>query len=128
MHNLSVLFLALMVLVGGASIATYMYANVRDRRREIGTMMALGAQSSVLQQIFLLKAVVLGAAGGVLGYLIGTVLAVFFGPVLAEVPVLPRPELLLLSVAVCIVLSLLASYLPARRAARLDPFTTLREG
>lgn len=128
MHSLSILFLALMVLVGGASIATYMYSNVRDRRREIGTMMALGAKSSTLQRIFLMKAVILGAAGGVLGYGIGTGLAVVLGPALAEVPVYPRIELLGLSIVVCTLLSLLASWLPARRAARLDPFTTLREG
>lgn len=128
MHDLSILFLALMVLVGGASIATYMYANVRDRRKEIGTMMALGAQASSLQQVFLLKAVFLGATGGVFGFIVGAALAVVLGPVLAGVAVFPRMELLFLAVVVCTVLSVIASWFPARRAARLDPFTTLREG
>src|ERR1035438_10931710 len=43
MGRLSMLFLTIIVLVGGASIANYMFANVFERRREIGTLMALGA-------------------------------------------------------------------------------------
>ena len=45
MSNLSLMFLVIIVFVGGASIANYMYANVFERRREIGTLMALGADS-----------------------------------------------------------------------------------
>ena len=43
MSNLSLMFLVIIIFVGGASIANYMYANVYERRREIGTLMALGA-------------------------------------------------------------------------------------
>lgn len=127
MRNLSWLFLGLMILVGGASIATYMYASVHERRREIGTMMALGAKTSTLQGLFLAKAALLGVGGGLIGYVVGTALAVLLGPWLAGVPVMPRPLLLFLAVGVSLLLALLASWLPARRAARLDPFTTLRE-
>ena len=56
MSRLSLMFLIIIVLVGGASIANYMYANVFERRREIGTLMALGAGSAVVLRIFLLKA------------------------------------------------------------------------
>ncbi len=45
MSNLSLMFLVIIIFVGGASIANYMYANVFERRREIGTLMALGADS-----------------------------------------------------------------------------------
>ena len=65
----------IIVFVGGAGIANYMYANVFERRREIGTLMALGANSSLILCIFLFKALVLGLAGGVGGYILGTVLA-----------------------------------------------------
>ena len=68
MARLSLLFLTIIVLVGGASIANYMFANVFERRREIGTLMALGAGSHVVLRMFLLKAVWLGLAGGVGGY------------------------------------------------------------
>ncbi len=123
----SLIFLAIIVLVGGASIANYMYANVYERRREIGTLMALGAGSRTVLKIFLLKALMLGLAGGVGGYLVGTFLAVTMGPRLAGVPVLPLPTLALWAVVLSVLIALAASYFPARRAARIDPSQSLQE-
>ena len=127
MSNLSLMFLVIIIFVGGASIANYMYANVFERRREIGTLMALGANSGLVLRIFLLKALILGVAGGIGGYVIGTILAVVLGPKLAGVIVLPMPLLALLAVGVSVALALVASYFPARRAARLDPCATFQE-
>ena len=127
MSRLSLIFLVIIVLVGGASIANYMYANVFERRREIGTLMALGADSFLVLRIFLLKAILLGLAGGVGGYVIGTILAVTLGPQLAGVIVLPMPQLALWAIGMSMGISLVASYFPARRAARLDPCATFQE-
>ena len=127
MSNLSLMFLVIIIFVGGASIANYMYANVFERRREIGTLMALGADSGLVLRIFLLKALILGVAGGIGGYVLGTILAVILGPKLAGVIVLPMPLLALLAVGISVVLALVASYFPARRAARLDPCATFQE-
>lgn len=127
MARLSVIFLVIIVLVGGASIANYMYANVFERRREIGTLMALGAGSSLVVKMFLLKALLLGLAGGIAGSLLGTALAMTLGPRLARVAVLPMPILMLGAVGISVLIALIASYLPARSAARLDPCATLQE-
>lgn len=127
MAQLSWLFLGIIVIVGGASMANYMYANVYERRREIGTLMALGAGSGVVLRMFLLKALLLGLGGGIAGYVLGTVLAVLLGPRIAGVLVLPLPWLLLLAVGVAVIIALVASYFPARRAARMDPSAALRE-
>jgi len=127
MSRLSTVFLAIIVLVGGASIANYMYANVFERRREIGTLMALGAGSRVVLRLFLLKALLIGLAGGIGGYLVGTVLAVTLGPKLAGVAVLPMPTLVLWAVGISVATTLGASYFPARRAVRLDPCAALQE-
>ena len=127
MSNLSLMFLVIIVFVGGASIANYMYANVFERRREIGTLMALGADSGLVLRIFLLKALILGLAGGIGGYVLGTILAVILGPRLAGVVVLPMPMLALLAVGISVALALVASFFPARRAARLDPCATFQE-
>jgi putative ABC transport system permease protein len=119
MARLSTLFLVIIILVGGAGIANYMFANVYERRREIGTLMALGASSSIVLRIFLAKALILGLAAGVGGYVLG--------PRLAGVPVLPMLTLVLLAIGIAVPLAVIASLLPARRAARLDPCTTLQE-
>ena len=127
MARLSFLFLAIIVLVGGASIANYMYANVFERRKEIGTLMALGASASIVLRMFLLKALLLGVGGGIAGYATGTIIAVVFGPRIAGVPVLPMSSLILWALGVATGISLVASYFPARRAARLDPSSALQE-
>jgi len=127
MSNLSLMFLVIIIFVGGASIANYMYANVFERRREIGTLMALGANSGLVLRIFLLKALILGVAGGIGGYVLGTILAVVLGPKLAGVMVLPMPMLALLAVGLSVAIALVASYFPARRAAHLDPCATFQE-
>ena len=127
MSRLSMIFLIIIILVGGASIANYMYANVFERRREIGTLMALGAGSSLILKIFLCKALILGFSGGVGGYLLGTVLAVALGPRLAGVPIMPLPVLLAWAAGISMAIALFASYFPARSASRLDPCTTLQE-
>jgi putative ABC transport system permease protein len=127
MERLSQLFVAIIIVVGGAGIANYMSANVSERRREIGTLMALGAESSLISRIFLTKALLLGIVGGLGGFVIGTVLAVTLGPRLAGVIVLPMPILLVWALLISVGIALLASYIPARRAALLDPVATFRE-
>ena len=127
MSRLSLVFLGIIVLVGGASIANYMYANVFERRREIGTLMALGAGSAVVLRMFLLKALLLGLVGGAAGYALGTGLAMVLGPRIAGVPVLPIAWMAPVAVGVAVAVSLVASYFPSRRAARLDPCASLQE-
>jgi putative ABC transport system permease protein len=127
MGRLSLIFLVIIVVVGGAGIANYMYANVFERRREIGTLMALGAESGLVLRIFLAKALLLGLAGGIGGFVVGTTLAVTLGPRLAGVTVLPMPVLALWAVGISTGIALAASFFPARRAARLDPVATFQE-
>lgn len=127
MSNLSLMFLVIIVFVGGASIANYMYANVFERRREIGTLMALGADARLVLKVFLLKALLLGGAGGVGGYVLGSIFAFVLGPQLAGIRVLPMWELAIAAIVISVGLTLVASFFPARSAARLDPCATFQE-
>jgi len=121
MSRMSWVFFSILLLVGGASIASVMYANVAERRREIGTLMALGATPGYVTRLFLGKATVLGLAGGTIGFIVGTALAAVLGPRLLNVSVQPMPILLAIGLATACVVAVAASYLPARRASRLDP-------
>jgi putative ABC transport system permease protein len=127
MTRLSYLFFGILLVVGIASIAGTMFANVTERRREIGTLMALGATPSLILRLFLGKALVVGLAGGVLGYLSGTLLAVGAGPSWAGIAVRPLPSLAAVAVILAGMVALIASYLPARRAALVDPCLCFRE-
>lgn len=127
MGNLSTLFLVIIIAIGGATIANDMYNNVYERRKEIGTLVALGANSSIVLKLFLRKALLLGILGGVGGYIIGTVIAVVLGPLVAGVPVLPIPYLFFVAVGLSICITVIASYFPARYATRLDPCSVLQE-
>ncbi len=127
MRNFSLIFLVIILLVGGVSIANYMFANVFERRREIGILIALGAHRGLIQRIFILKALLLGLVGGIGGFVAGTALAILLGPSMAGITVHARPEWFLLSVSISMLLAFLASILPVYRASRLDPAITLQE-
>jgi putative ABC transport system permease protein len=127
MSQFSLVFLVIIVLVGGVSIANYMFANVQERRKEIGTLIAIGMSPRQLLSIFYGKALILGAVGGVIGYVLGTVLAIWLGPRIAHIPVLPMPALLGWALLISVALSLLATAIPAKNAAGLDPAATLME-
>lgn len=127
MANTSWFILGVLVCVGGASLAGAIAANVRERRREIGTLMALGATPGFVQRMFLGKALILGIVAGGLGCTLGLTVAVLAGPRWAGVQVLPLPSVALLALATATVLALVAAYWPARQAARLDPCLCFQE-
>ncbi|GAB4328574.1 MAG: ABC transporter permease [Candidatus Zixiibacteriota bacterium] len=127
MRNFGLVFLVIILIVGGVSIANYMFANVSERRREIGILIALGARNGLIQRIFLWKAALLGLAGGIGGFIIGSALAIILGPAIAGINVQARLEWLILSVVISVLLSLAASLFPVWRAARLDPSVILQE-
>jgi putative ABC transport system permease protein len=127
MGNLSLAFLGLLLAVGGAATAGAMYGNVSERRREVGTLMALGATPGLLVRLFLGKAMVLGLGGGIAGAILGSALAVWLGPGLANVVVRPLPLLALAATGVAVAVALFASLWPAWRAACLDPCACFQE-
>ena len=59
------------MVIGGASIASVMFANVSERKRELGTLMALGATPSMVSRMILLKASAVGLVGGFCGLTLG---------------------------------------------------------
>lgn len=127
MKRISLVMLIVILVVGGASIANYMFANVYERRREIGIYMSMGANSPWILKLFLLKALIIGLMGGIFGYILGSGLAVILGPRLAGVPVLPLPIYVLYSVLISSFIALAASTIPAFNATKIDPSLIMKE-
>jgi putative ABC transport system permease protein len=124
---------ALTLLIGGVGVANIMFAVIKERTREIGVKMALGAKASWIIWPFVLEALVYTFIGGALGITIATLLvvAMSFIPLDSDVmsflghPTL-SPQIGMATSAILGMIGLLAGYFPARRAARIDPASTLR--
>lgn len=116
---------AVSLLVGGIGIMNIMLVSVTERTREIGIRLAIGAlERDVLWQ-FLIEAVVLSSIGGLLGILLalGASLALARG---LHVPLVLRPEIIVLSFLFSALVGVIFGYYPARKAARLNPMEALR--
>jgi putative ABC transport system permease protein len=127
MKKVTLVMLIIIFFVGGISIGNYIWANVNERKREIGILRMMGAQRWTIYKMFLLKALILGIAGGILGYLLGTLAGVILGPYLAGIAVKPVYMYLLWSVLLAMIISLAGSLFPTYLAARFDPHTNLQE-
>ena len=119
--------LGILVVVGGASLASAISANVRERRREIGTLMAIGATPGFVLRLFLMKAMILGVVAGTIGCLLGLVTAIIAGPQWAGVEITPLWSLALLAIVAATVVAVVAAWFPARQAAKLDPCVCFQE-
>ena len=125
---------ALTLLIGGVGVANIMFAVIKERTREIGVKMALGAKQSWIIWPFVLEALVYTFIGGALGITIATLLvaAATYLPIESNrvMSFLGRPTLSpqigIATSAILGLIGLLAGYFPARRAARIDPAATLR--
>jgi len=124
----------LTLIIGGVGVANIMYAVVKERTREIGVKMALGARTAWITGPFVLEGLVYTAVGGAAGMLIALLIVTPLGYIPIEksavLEFLGRPTLSpvigLVTAAVLGLIGTLAGYFPARRAAAIDPAATLR--
>jgi len=125
---------ALTLLIGGIGVANIMYAVVKEKTREIGVQMALGARGSWITAPFVLQGLIYTLLGGAAGLTIATLLITLLSliPVEGNRPLefLGKPtlswQIAALTSLILGVVGILAGYFPARRAAFIDPAETLR--
>ncbi len=113
------------LVVGGIGIMNVMLVSVTERTREIGVRLAVGAQSGDIVRQFLLEAVLISAAGGLLGTAVG-ILSVPLAASLNRGVALLDPRSIPLAFGVALLTGLVFGLYPAVRASRLDPIEALR--
>lgn len=113
------------LLVGGIGIMNIMLASVTERTREIGIRRAIGAKRRQIAAQFLIEAIVLSTAGGVLGLAIGLLIPWLISQV-AGLPTVVTWTSLVLSLGISLATGIIFGLYPALRAARMDPITALR--
>jgi len=116
---------AVSLVVGGIGIMNIMLVSVTERTREIGIRLAIGALEREVLLQFLIEAVVLSSLGGLIGVALASVASVLLAEAM-QVPYVFDPGINLLSFAFAAAIGVVFGYVPARRAARLDPIEALR--
>ena len=116
---------AVSLIVGGIGIMNIMLVSVTERTREIGLRMAVGARNSDIMRQFLVEAIALCIAGGILG-IIGAVVASSVTAYTAGWPIYFQWWVLMLAVAFSGVIGIFFGFYPARSAANKDPIEALR--
>ena len=116
---------AISLIVGGIGIMNIMLVSVTERTKEIGLRMAVGARRKDILNQFLIEAVTLCVAGGLIGLLIGGGTA-FAMSVWGDWPIALSPDLVLIALLSAGLVGVFFGYYPARRASLLNPIDALR--
>jgi macrolide transport system ATP-binding/permease protein len=113
------------LVVGGIGVMNIMLVSVTERTREIGIRMAMGARQRDILQQFLIEAVLVCVIGGVLGVGLALTIGFIYSHLSTNFPMIFSASSIVASLAVSTLIGIAFGYLPARRAAQLDPIEAL---
>lgn len=116
---------ALSLIVGMFGVANIMFVSVRERTSQIGLKKAIGAKSHIILTEFLLESAFLCIIGGLIGLTLVFILTQILTRVL-DFPVYISSGNMVMAILICIVVGILAGFIPARQAARMNPVTAIR--
>ncbi|MBP7612674.1 MAG: ABC transporter permease [Paludibacter sp.] len=113
------------LLVGGIGIMNIMYVSVKERTREIGLRMSIGAKGRDILSQFLIEAVLISFTGGIIGIVLG-IGASFMVKLIFSWPISIQTYSVFLSFLVCTITGVFFGWYPAKNASELDPIEALR--
>ena len=116
---------AFSLLVAGIGIMNIMLVSVTERTKEIGLRMAVGATGPVISLQFLIESVLISLTGGLLGVLVGCAASDFVVPAFGMPSSVPAWSIYV-SFLVCVFIGVLFGYIPAQKAANMDPIEAIR--
>jgi putative ABC transport system permease protein len=116
---------ALSLIVGMFGVANIMFVTVRERTSQIGLKKAIGAKSRVILTEFLLESAFLCIIGGLIGLTLVFILTQILSRAL-DFPVYISIDNMIMAITICIVVGIVAGFIPARQAARMDPVVAIR--
>lgn len=126
MVTLMATLIGIITLMGAAvGLMNIMLVSVNERTREIGTRKALGAKPSSIRQQFLFESIIISQMGGIFGIILGIIMGNLIGILVGAQFFIPWLWLFM-GVTICFIVGVASGYLPASRAASLDPVEALR--
>mgnify|MGYP002854279530 CR=1 FL=1 len=116
---------AFSLFVAGIGIMNIMLVSVTERTKEIGLRMAVGATGMTISLQFLIESVLISLTGGLLGVFVGCASSNWIVPLFGMPSSVPAWSIYV-SFAVCVLIGVLFGYIPARKAANMDPIEAIR--
>ena len=113
------------LLIAGIGIMNIMLVSVTERTREIGLRMAVGATGFVISIQFLIESIIISVTGGLFGVVIGIAASEYVLPMFGMPSSIPAWSIFL-SFGVCVAIGVIFGYIPARKAADMDPIEAIR--
>lgn len=113
------------LLVGGIGIMNIMLVSVTERTREIGIRKSLGAKKKDIMSQFVIEAGTVSGIGGIIGLVLGAAVSYWVGSLLG-ITALPSVSTICMSVGISVGIGILFGFLPANKAANLNPIDALR--
>ena len=117
---------AISLVVGGIGIMNIMLVSVTERTREIGIRKALGAKGRHIRMQFVIEAGTTSAVGGIIGIIFGIVGARMVSMFIQDFTAVPTIQAILLAFGISVAIGVIFGYLPANKAAKLNPIEALR--
>lgn len=116
---------ALSLIVGMFGVANIMFVTVRERTGQIGLKKAVGAKNRIILTEFLLESAFLCIIGGLIGLTLVFILTKILSGVF-HFPIFISTNNMVLAIGICILVGVLAGFIPAQQAARMDPVVAIR--